>query len=217
MEMVSSKGPRAILVFSRAAEHGSVKTRLRPAIGDDGCLALHLAMLQDTLDCCAASGTPVALYVAGDAGLPFTVPVPVRRQSEGDLGLRMQRAFEENLATFEKVVIVGTDAPGLTPSIIEEAFEAMERKDLVLGPSKDGGYYLIGLRRMIPEIFANIPWSGPEVLKRTLAHAPADAAHLLPALFDVDVPGDLERLEREIGVMPQARRTREWFASRRAR
>lgn len=215
--MVSSKGSRAILVFSKAAEHGGVKTRLRPAVGDDGCLALHLAMLQDTLDCCSATGAPVALYVAGDAGLPFTVRVPVRRQSEGDLGLRMQRAFEENLAAFEKVVIVGTDSPGLTASIVEEAFEAMEGKDLVLGPSEDGGYYLIGLRRMIKEIFSDIPWSGSEVLKRTLEKAPPDAAHLLPPLFDVDVPDDLLRLEREMGSLPQARRTREWFASRKAR
>lgn len=212
--MVSSKGSRAIVVFSKAAERGTVKTRLRSAIGDDHCLALHLAMLQDTMDCCAGSGAAVVLYLAGEAGLPFSVSTPVCKQVEGDLGTRMKRAFEETLPAFEKVVIVGTDAPGLTPSILEEAFRALDQKPLVLGPSEDGGYYLIGLNRMIPEVFEHIPWSTREVLQRTLQKAPAGEAHLLPVLFDVDAPDDLSRLELEIGRMPQARRTREWLASR---
>ena len=216
MQTVSSVGSRVILVFSKAAEHGSVKTRLRPAINDDECLQLHLAMLQDTLECCAASGAHVLLYLAGNSGLPFTVP-PVRIQVNGDLGQRMKHAFQENLVSYRKVVIVGIDTPGLTPSILEEAFTSLDEHDLVLGPSEDGGYYLIGLRKMISEIFENVPWSTSEVLSRTLERIPPGSAHLLPRLWDVDHPADLLRLELQIGTMPQARHQRDWIAARRAR
>lgn len=209
MERVSSAGCRAILVFSKTAELGKVKTRLRPTLNEEECLRLHLAMLQDTLDCCGSVAAETVLYLTTPSHQPF--PVPVRYQTQGDLGARMKNAFQENLGPFESVVIVGTDAPALTPSILEEAFHATESHDLVLGPSEDGGYYLIGLKQIISDIFENIPWSTPSVLPFTLDRMAQHSVHLLPRLYDIDLPQDLARLEADLnsGLISGASNTRE--------
>ena len=101
----------------------------------------------------------------------------------------MQSAFEEQLSKFQEVVIVGTDCPLLGVPLLKQAFEALKSHNCVLGPSEDGGYYLIGLRRMISEIFRDIPWSTPGVLDVSLQRHPA--AHLLPLAYDVDESADL--------------------------
>ena len=197
MERVSSKGSRAILVFSKTAELGKVKTRLRSALTEEECLRLHQSMLQDTLGCCSHVAAQTILYLTTPSHPPFAVPV--RYQTQGDLGARMKNAFQENLDLFERVVIVGTDAPALTPAILEEAFQSLEAHNLVLGPTEDGGYYLIGLKQIVSEIFENIPWSTPSVLPFTLERMGARPVHLLPRLYDIDLPENLKRLERDLG------------------
>jgi rSAM/selenodomain-associated transferase 1 len=110
------------------------------------------------------------------------------------LGERMHQAFAEAFATgAARVVIIGTDCPGLTPELLQAAFEALHRHDMVVGPADDGGYYLLGLRELQPALFANKNWSTATVLPDTLA----DAARLglgvaqLPVLHDVDSGSDL--------------------------
>ena len=188
---MSSKGSRIILIFSKGAERGNVKTRLQNRLGDDACLSLHLSFLKDTLATCLSSGEETILYLAGEGELPFWPGIPVRHQSQGNLGHRMQSAFEEQLSKFQEVVIVGTDCPLLGVPLLKQAFEALKSHNCVLGPSEDGGYYLIGLRRMISEIFRDIPWSTPGVLDVSLQRHPA--AHLLPLAYDVDESADLDR------------------------
>lgn len=205
VETVSSKHPRAILIFSKSPEAGNVKTRLKSILGEENCLRLHIAMLKDTLQCCSEVKAAVILYLTKPVGLNFPCVVPTRVQVEGDLGFRMQQAFAETLESFQSVIIVGTDAPGLTPDILRQAFDALGRHEFVLGPSSDGGYYLIGLNRMIPGIFEDIPWSTPEVLRLTLSRK---TACLLPELYDIDVPEDLGRLRNELDSMPCAHYTR---------
>lgn len=205
VERVSSKQSRAILIFSKFPETGNVKTRLKMALGEEHCFRLHVAMMQDTLQCCSEADARVILYLTKAGVLPFSCKVPSRVQVEGDLGFRMQQAFSENLEGFESVVIVGTDSPGLTPDILEQAFDALKKHEFVLGPSADGGYYLIGLNRMIPEIFTDIPWSTPDVLRLTMDRK---AAFLLQQLYDIDLPADLARLRAEIDSLPCAHHTR---------
>ena len=116
------------------------------------------------------------------------------RQCQGDLGERMLRSFRRAFRSGRrKAIIVGTDCPGMTVEQMERAFEELEHHPLVLGPANDGGYYLIGLKRPIPQLFRDIPWGTGEVLKRTLKAAEERALStvLLEPLDDVDRPEDL--------------------------
>jgi glycosyltransferase A (GT-A) superfamily protein (DUF2064 family) len=94
------------------------------------------------------------------------------------------------------VVVIGTDCPELPAALLDEAFRSLERQDLVLGPTHDGGYYLVGLGRLAPEIFRSIPWGSPSVLATTIERASAGGLSVtrLPNLGDLDTPDDLERL-----------------------
>jgi glycosyltransferase A (GT-A) superfamily protein (DUF2064 family) len=117
-----------------------------------------------------------------------------RQQSEGDLGRRMALAFKDSFsAGMTSVVIIGTDCPDLKAKLMVKAFHALEQNDLVLGPALDGGYYLIGLRRLISELFTGISWSTAEVLEQTIRIAERLdlAIAFLPLLNDIDRPEDL--------------------------
>jgi rSAM/selenodomain-associated transferase 2/rSAM/selenodomain-associated transferase 1 len=116
------------------------------------------------------------------------------RQGSGDLGKRMARSFRKALqAGMDRVVLVGTDVPVISPRILLEAFEALVHSDLVLGPARDGGYYLIGLRRVYRQLFVDMPWGTEKVLQKTMRIADelGLSVVLLETLDDVDRPEDL--------------------------
>ncbi len=119
-------------------------------------------------------------------------------QKEGDIGDRMFYAFEEQFGMCaQRVVLIGTDIPGLSASVLERAFQELLSRDLVLGPAEDGGYYLIGLnRRPNRALFTGIPWGSQEVLKSTLniAKGLGFSVALLERLRDIDEPEDLKAL-----------------------
>ena len=118
-----------------------------------------------------------------------------RRQDGGDLGIRMCAAFEHAfLAGVERAILVGTDLPGLNDKLLELALEALRDNDVVLGPACDGGYYLIGLKRLYPSLFQGVQWGTQEVLTKTLriAHRKGLSVKLLESMVDVDRPEDLE-------------------------
>lgn len=127
-------------------------------------------------------------------------------QGGGDLGERMERAFRTLLEAGGPAVIVGTDLPTLSTETLREAFEALERPggEAVLGPALDGGYYLIGLNRPVPSLFADMPWSTEVVLELTRQRL--EAAGILPYELapgcDVDTAADLERLRDELDRHP---------------
>jgi rSAM/selenodomain-associated transferase 1 len=115
-------------------------------------------------------------------------------QPAGDLGHRMAAAFTEGFARGpRRVALVGTDVPGLSQAIVAEAFSALDRDDVALGPARDGGYYLVALRQGHPGLFADIAWSTAQVLPATLARAQGLGlgVHLLPLLTDLDTIEDL--------------------------
>ena len=117
-----------------------------------------------------------------------------RSQGNGDLGQRMHRAFEDSFVAGSKAtVILGTDCPGVTPDILDQAFTLLRNQNLVLGPATDGGYYLIGLRRPIAELFMDIDWGTETVLRQTLAATEQVGVNIawLPPLSDIDTPEDL--------------------------
>jgi len=193
-----------VMVFARAPTPGKAKSRLIPALGEAGAAALHRRLVMHCLRAARDSRLgPVELWCAPDADDPFFrdcerhCGVSLHPQGEGDLGARMQRAFESALAGAERAILVGSDIPALSAQYLRDADQALGRgDDAAIGPAEDGGYVLIGLSRCDPELFRDIPWGGPEVLaetRRRLA-TPSWRSSELPVLWDVDRPEDLERL-----------------------
>jgi len=191
-----------LILFTRYPEPGRTKTRLIPALGAHGAAALQRRMSEAIVTRMAAFAAdypvrPEIRYADGNQQAMeawLSNDIPCLDQGEGDLGDRLLRAFAQSFAQgAQAVVVIGADCPDLTPALFSQAFSALARKDLVLGPAMDGGYYLIGLTRPAPALFAEIPWGGGEVLAATLKQAQALelATHMLEPLADVDRPEDL--------------------------
>jgi uncharacterized protein len=193
------------IVFTRYPEAGKVKTRLIPALGDEGAANLHQKMAEHTISQVRAlqrllPGDIEVWFVGGDLALMqawLGEDLRYQRQPDGDLGDRMQLAFQSTFDRgYKKAIVVGTDCPGLTTEILAQSFEALEDNPLALGPAIDGGYYLIGLQYSIPELFTGITWSTANVLQDTLKIAESldMIPTLLPYLTDIDLPQDLAHL-----------------------
>jgi rSAM/selenodomain-associated transferase 1 len=205
-----------VMVFARAPTPGEAKTRLIPALGQAGAAALHRRLVMHCLRAATNSRVgPVELWCAPDASDPFfrecqrQLGVSLYPQGEGDLGARMQRAFESALTRARRAILVGSDIPALSTQHLRDAERALVGgDDVVIGPAEDGGYVLIGLSRCDPELFRGIPWGGSEALAETRRRIAALGWRLieLPALWDVDRPEDLERLPEEMreSFMPAA-------------
>ncbi len=193
-----------LIVFGRYPRVGKTKTRLIPALGPAGAAALQKRLTETTVATArqAAIQVNARLVYCHDGGTKKQLrgwlggrPIRYVAQAAGDLGRRMhlamQRAFDLGA---RRVVLVGTDIPGLTAEIIEQAFCALHERDLVFGPSVDGGYWLVGMTK--PEnIFDGIVWSRPDVLEKSLALARSQGMrpHMLAPLNDLDTPDDLAR------------------------
>ena len=192
------------MVFARAPTPGEAKTRLIPALGAAGAAALHRQLVMHCLRAATdAQLGPVELWCAPDTSDPFfrecerQLGVSLWEQGEGDLGERMQRAFESALVRAARAILVGSDIPALSARYLRDADRALVRGNkVVIGPAEDGGYVLIGLSRCDPELFRDIPWGGPDVMAETRRRIAAIAwrSSELPVLWDVDQPEDLERL-----------------------
>jgi rSAM/selenodomain-associated transferase 1 len=191
---------KRLALFAKRPVPDRAKTRLSPALPADLACDLYRAMLADAQEAAAlADADERYIYWAeephGDPG-PGGSPFKNRVQHEGDLGVRLERAFAELLrADEERAVILGADCPELDSAMLSSAFAALDSRDLVLGPTRDGGYYLVGLRRSAPEIFRGIAWSTGRVLEQTLERArDAGLTHtVLAELEDLDTAEDLVR------------------------
>ncbi len=207
----------ALAIMARAPIPGQVKTRLQPHLTPEQSADLALAFLKDALDL-AASVKAYATFLA------FTPPemeasfrqlvsssVGLLAQGEGDLGQRMYRAFQElQDRGYSPIVVVGSDLPTLQPGHLEKAFECLRSYEVCLGPSHDGGYYLIGARSAHECLFENIPWGTPRVLQGTVERAKAAGLSLalLEVCSDVDTVEDLRRLRLELEELNQIPGTR---------
>lgn len=191
-----------LILFTRYPEPGKTKTRLIPALGAEGAATLQRQMTEQKLaevnQIQAFYPLSVEVHFAGGNEQLMQEwlgsSLVYRRQSEGDIGDRMASAFQLSFAAgMNAVVVIGTDCPDLNAPLMAEAFQLLRQHDLVLGPALDGGYYLIGLRRLIPELFTGIPWSTAEVLQQTITIAKRLGLTVakLPLLSDIDRPEDL--------------------------
>ncbi|HET9211274.1 MAG TPA: TIGR04282 family arsenosugar biosynthesis glycosyltransferase [Thermoanaerobaculia bacterium] len=191
---------RRLLLFTKPAREGRVKTRLIGDLTPAQAAALHTAFLEDLLDRLLEGDFELRLAWAlePEEAVPAG-PLPGVRQEGSDLGERLYRTLHDAAAEAGVVMALGSDHPTLPLDLVHRAFERVESgADVVLGPAEDGGYYLIALRAgaVAPRLFEGIAWSTPRVLAATLDRCRelGLAVELLPEASDVDTPEDLHRL-----------------------
>lgn len=191
----------ALIVFVKNPIAGKVKTRLAATLGHQQALEIYLELLDKTRHTLSSLSCTRYVYYSDfvdDADDWTTPPFFKRLQQGADLGTRMHHALRECLLTHPKAVLIGSDIPQLHEIHIREAFLALDHHDYVLGPAKDGGYYLVGMNSPETMIFQDISWSTPMVLDQTLQHirAAAQPVHLLSVLSDIDTAADWEELQQ---------------------
>ncbi|MEZ4268489.1 MAG: TIGR04283 family arsenosugar biosynthesis glycosyltransferase [Myxococcota bacterium] len=188
-----------LVVMAKAPEPGTVKTRLARAIGAEAATAVARASLADVWrGVHAVPGVAPALVLSGDpAHLPPLTPSPtVVEQGGGDLGQRMERHLRRAIDRAGRALMVGSDSPGVPAAFIEHALDLLDTHDAVLGPALDGGFWLIGLRRLPAGLLDDLPWSDPTTLSATVERFRQRGltTALLAPWFDVDRIEDLGRL-----------------------
>ena len=181
-----------VAIFTKWPAPGRAKTRLIPTLGPDGAARLHARLVEQTLAVVRASGLTFEVRVTGAGPPEFTQwlgdDVAIVDQGDGDLGARLARVPAPML-------LIGADAPDLTAEHLRAAAVALDRAPAVIGPAADGGYWLLGLARMMPHLFTSMPWGTDNVAAETIARLTADriAPVMLPTLHDCDRPEDLAR------------------------
>jgi len=197
----------ALIIFAKAPVEGYVKTRLCPPLTPDEAASLHGSLVLDLLEKCKSlqscdrilAGAPTPEHPFFGA-MKARFNIPIWGQVGPDLGSRMAHAFKLALGSpYQSVIIIGTDIPGITVSLISTALKNLQNHDIVVGPTVDGGYYLIGLRSPVPELFEQIPWSTDQVLSLTKEKAQSLrlSVKVLPMLRDLDTMEDLQDFIKE--------------------
>lgn len=202
--MTGADSGAAVIVFARAPAPGAVKTRLIPLLGANGAANLHIRLVKHALETARSSALrPVELHCAPDASDPFFPScadhygVAVREQAGRDLGMRMLAAFTHSLPEHARVLLIGCDCPALTASHLRQAARSLrDGADAVFIPCEDGGYALIGLKRVDANLFEDIAWGSDRVMAETRVRLTQLGWKWreLDTLWDVDRPEDYARL-----------------------
>ena len=193
---------RAILcIFAKPPVPGNVKTRLIPACNPQQAADLAAAFLEDVLETChKISGTKTIIATDGPWPPHLQAPPDIEywQQGGGDLGQRMETIIEKALQEAPAALAIGADVPVITKDIVEDALQKIEQSQAVIGPSEDGGYYLLGLRHFQPGMLRDLPWSKPITRQATEERLQNLGFHVekTKTLFDIDTPQDLDRLEK---------------------
>lgn len=197
-----------LLIFARGLQAGQVKTRLIPAYGAEGALAIYRHLLQRTCD--AAATFPGRVTLWADRHDPALARLAASRgwgmsvQCGEDLGERMSHALFQSLRASQKVLLIGSDCPLLDSDYFVQALAALDTNNVVFGASEDGGYVLLGsssaaLWQCNP--FAGVHWGSAAALQQSQQALMDAAQHVLPALWDVDLPEDVCRA-CGLGLLP---------------
>jgi len=200
---------QALILFAKDPVAGQVKTRLSSLLDNSTTLNLYHHFLRDSIEkICSVAEVDRFIGIASNSQTGYFEDVSRRRSvqlfvQEGDnLGERMRRAFEEQFKEgYERVVIIGADSPTLPTAYIEQALQS--QKEVVIGPSTDGGYYLIGMQGKVTDVFEGVSWGTDQVLSETLdvLKGQRAEAELLPVWYDVDLPEDLRFLKTHLEWM----------------
>ena len=208
--MTHTDRPGAVLMqFAKWPEAGRVKTRLMPLLGAGGALQAHITLTLAVLDNLCASGYPVQFWwdraldpAPEESGVIVenldSAGLAQKVQQGATLGDRMLAALSESLASYDRAVVIGSDCPSVDPGYVREAVARLASADVVLGPSDDGGYVLIGASRVVPGMLDNIDWGTDRVMAQTCARLASLGLQvsLLAPRWDVDEPDDWERFQR---------------------
>jgi uncharacterized protein len=197
-----------LLVFTRAPSAGQVKTRLIPLLGAQGAADFHARLIHRCLESVTRAGLcPVELWCAPSRHAPFfqacreRYGVELHDQALGGLGERMHDALASALARAESAVLIGTDIPSIEAADLDAALQALRQgKDAVLGPARDGGYYLIGLKHANRQLFDQMPWGSSTVFQETASRLQQLGMEWLRLReqADVDTPDDYHRLTEAV-------------------
>ena len=191
-----------LIIFVKNPEIGRVKTRLAKIIGDEQALSIYQKLLLYTKEITKGLNADKAVYYSehiDNNDLWDNMLFSKHLQRGDDLGERMQNAFAEAFAQGkERVIIIGSDCLELETYMIKEAFAVLESNDVVLGPAKDGGYYLIGMTAFLPTLFEDKNWSTDDLLMDTISDLKKMNAkyYLLKTLNDIDTIEDLKALDK---------------------
>lgn len=201
---------RCAAIIAKQPLPGKVKTRLAATIGSDAAARLCESFLRDTVQTLSQLSTSRRCLffspITAESWFSELDPEAIlMSQPELPFGERLREGFSSLFAEgYDRVVFIGCDAPHISAQSVELAFEALNHDDLVLGPTDDGGYHLVGLRAPHPRVFDQVAWSSATVLSDTLRAAEREglSTHLLPCSFDIDEAADLERLQRKLVDSP---------------
>jgi len=197
---------KALIIFVKNLQKGKVKTRLAKTAGDEKAFAIYLYLLRSTYHIAAQANCDKYVFYADyiEENDPLCNPAFHKRLQKGEgLGERMSHAFSQMFkAGYQQVAIIGSDNMEITPLIIHHAFEQLHSSDLVIGPSKDGGYYLMAAQAFHAGLFENIPWSTSAVLHHTVRICGDEniSYTLLPVLADIDTEEDWKLFLASSGV-----------------
>ena len=193
-----------LVIFVKNPVAGNVKTRIAAKTNDRYALQLYNELLRILkLSLSGLNGWKVVIYYSDFIEKSDTWPFAVSREKQNgkDLGKRMQNAFEQELKKARKVILIGSDIPDLQVSHIQKAGEILQKKDIVIGPTFDGGYYLIGMKKLNRSIFSNIHWGQKDVFSETCKSITKGklSFNSLPILSDIDEWQDIpEYILREL-------------------
>ena len=187
-----------IIIFTRNPELGKVKTRLAKTIGDKSALNIYKFLLEHTEKTIRNISSDKTVYYSvkiRDNDLWDSSIYQKHQQQGEDLGIRMDNAFKNGFNNkYEKIIIIGSDLLDLRPEHIEKAFIKLDNHDIVIGPALDGGYYLLGLKKMYPQIFQDKDWGTASVRKNTLQDLNNENVFLLEELNDIDTYDDIKNI-----------------------
>jgi hypothetical protein len=198
--MADRAGRSLLLQFAREPVEGTVKTRMMPYLSASDACDLHSQLVQWTTDSLVEVGLgPVELLVAGAVDHPLFLRcrnrgvAAIGSQRGADLGERMYHALADGLLRYPRVILVGSDCPGIDRAYLSKALSALDSTEVVLGPALDGGYVLVAARRLYKEMFEGIAWGGDTVMASTRERLQGLGASWteLPPLPDIDRPEDL--------------------------
>ena len=186
----------ALIIFTRNPELGKCKTRLAKTIGDEAALEIYKHLLKHTASVSETVNADKFVFYSENIkkdDIWNASHFKKKLQNGSNLGERMENAFTELLNLgYQKVVIIGSDLLDLDSALIDDAFNQLNHFEHVIGPAKDGGYYLLGIKTLNPNLFKNKHWGTASVLKDTLNNLKHSTVHLLKELNDIDTFEDIK-------------------------
>jgi rSAM/selenodomain-associated transferase 1 len=193
-----NKKRNLVIIFAKDPVAGRVKTRLAKETGKRQALKVYESLLKKTFKTFKKTKYDVRVYFTpGRDNLKKLLPkrFELFPQKGRGLGSRMFNAFKDCFKYYQKIILIGVDCPFVNKGLIQKAFASLSQHSIIFGPSKDGGYYLVGLSKLYPSIFKNISWGSNKVLKQTLKQCKllSIKPYLLKKLYDIDTVSDYKK------------------------